>query len=435
MKKEWIKFLTPDGGTEGTAVASEPAQSAPAAESSTPSAPEAPTAPSAPAVTDDVASALGVDSPKPFRVDPMKGMGLSKSPRESINDLLGGGKSTFLGSQPTVKTGAVTPSGQTPVAAPAKPITPAAPKVVTQSQLPAQETPVQPKPATPPQTPQAPAQQPEPLINFQGKQWTPRQIEAFLEGQRMAQQQFAPQQPQQPTQNLTPDQERARIRDIEANFIAQTAPAIDLERAGLNITPEQADLIAAGGTEAATTLQSLMQRSVAYGTMLGRKTIAADLNPILHQLQQQSQQVAQTVQPVLEQARQVAIYETENAFTQQFPQYSDRLDLARIVANELISKNPDWAQRVTRDEFVRTVGAQMPQVYQILGIQPQAAQQSPATPAAPAPIKPATPKVVPASGIKPIQGQRPNTPAAVTQPGKSKQGFQKAALDSIAALR
>lgn len=433
----------------GAAVAAPPAASAPESAVSTPSPSESlPQGDSAPStsipervspITPEIAEQLGIDTPKPIKVEPMKALGLNSTPREGINALIQKSAEKIQRNIPFVKPTpqATTPSGQAPIVqktpAPAQP-TPSAPAA--------------PRPSAPAQ-PAAPTPAAPQTFEVQGRKYTPEQMQAILEDrasrQPVPQAQPQPQVPQQPTQQLSPQQQAEAQNQRESSFINELAPQINLERAGLRVTPDQADVMAAGGEPAANMLNGMMQRAVAYGALTGRKSIAHELNPILKFMDQRHAQdvtrFQQALAPIQEQARSVAAWETEQAFVNAHPDLAPHMDNARIVAHAMIEQAPQWAASVSREDFVKAVGEQTRNVLKNFGIEITPAQTSvpaSATPPAasqapkqPAPVKAA----VTPSGMKPITGQRPNAPAAVTKPVQTKRDFQKVAIDSMASTR
>jgi hypothetical protein len=438
---KWLKLLIPDGETGGNVAVAEPPASAPAPEPAASTPPEPQSAPeTAPVptertspITADVAEQLGVTSPKPFKVDALKALGLDKSPREAIAAAIAkdAAKITrnvpFEKPKPAAPPVAITPvAGQAPVVPPVvKPVAPAPPQ---------------------PATSVAPAPQ---KFKVGDQEMTGEQLAAFVQGlqARSTQPQPATSVPTQPTAPArSPEQEREFVRQRETQFVNETAPAIDLNIAGLKTTPEQADILAAGGQPAAALRDEMNQKAVAYATLLARKTIAAELNPIIkthaQAIQSTQQETLRSMTPVIEHMQSLAAFETEQQFAAEYPDLLPHIDTARIIGHELVRQYPDWARQVSRAEFCKAIAEQTPVVLQRFGVTltPKAPAPAPASNASPtpasAPNKPIPVKTPTSTGPKPITGQRPGgSAAAVTKPAQGRQAFQKVAIDSVSALR
>jgi hypothetical protein len=357
----------------------------------------------------------------------MQALGLKDTPSSSVKALIEK-EALKINRSPVFERG----KGVLPSATPAKPIatTPAPQASAATPAAPAQPTPAQPPVNAPGQVQK---------YKVGDKEYTPEQMAAYLEGQQLAMRhQPAPQAPAapiQPTQQMTPQQQKDYIRQREAGFVAETAPHIDLSLAGTQITPEQADILAAGGPEAVKLHNEIQQRNISYATLLARKTIASEINPILQKAEQIIQQQNATIAPILERERSVAAWETEQEFSKSYPDLAPHIDTARIVGHELVRQFPDWARTVSRQEFIKVVAEQTPAVLQRFGVTvkpvgqaaPAATQKVPTSNGTPVPAKAAAPK--------PITGQAPNKAAAVSKPVQTREGFQRVAVDSVQHLR
>lgn len=454
MNKYWMKLLMADG-TDGNGSAAptpepsapitpEPSSTSESISTPTPSERLSDSSPTIPerttGISADVAEKLGIPAGvKPIDVKPMAALGLPEKPSSAIQTLIQkeGLKLT--------RTPIYDPKAKAAAAAPPA-LASAAPGAATTSTTPA-------KPAEAPVTPSVPTAQsaiaatsPTPTYNVQGRQMTQEQYIAFLEGRSSmagAPQQTASSQPQ-----MTPEQQQQFIRQRESNFVNETAPHIDLNMAGLAMTPEQADIIAAGGPEAVKLITERDQRAIATATLLARKTMAAEINPILQKAEQIMQQQQNTIAPILAREQQIAVWETEQEFTKDYPDLAPHIDTARIVGHELVRQFPDWARQTSRKDFLAQVAQQTPQVLSRFGITIGQAKPG-STPPAGAPAAtpsittpknpPGNPAKIPTSGApkgpQPIRGQAPGKPAAVSKPVQTLNDFQKVSVGSISNLR
>lgn len=456
---KWLKLMEQESTGGGGAAVAEPPVSSPAAESAVSAHSEAASALETPPepttsvpervspITPDVAEALGVTSAQPIEVKPMAALGLEKTPRSAIQDLIAKGHQSITRNVPFEKKPAVpvatTPTGGQAAIKPAAQVAPVTPA----------------QPAAIPATPVIAATPQVPKYKVGDQEFTAEQLAAIANYQRTqpqpaAQPQPAP-QPKAPAQpQLTPEQQKEQIRAGRTNFVNQIAPHIDLKAAGLEVTPEMADILAAGGAPAAELRQQMSQKEVAYALALSRESVANDLNPILHAHAQtitrqndlHQQALAQrdaAIAPLMEQARNVAVYETEQEFVSEYPELAEHIDTARIVGNTLWQQYPEWVQKATRKEFVAEIAKQTPLVLQRfhITVKPRGAAPVAATPpVTPAAPKPGTPAARIATAAKPmpapIRGQAPGKiTAANGTPQQTRQQFQKVAVGSIADLR
>lgn len=450
MKNKWLRLLIPEGETGGngsaSAPAAEPASSpAPSSEpspaasepASSPEPMATPVAPRSPAISPDLAEKMGLpQNTKAIDVKPMHALGLTQPPRSAVKDLIEK-ENLKINRSPVydpkaiaAKVAATTSPAVTP---PATTPTPPAAPVAPAPTIPA-------APATPP---------PGAVQKYKigDREYTPEQMAAYIEGQNANRQQppaIQPQQRQTPTDpmaNMKPEERQAFIKQKETEWVNQTAPAIDLSQVGA-ITPEQADIIAGGGPEAMKVLNEIRQKDVAYSTLLARKTVAQEANPIFEKMERIIQQQAQTIAPILQREQEIATWETEALFVADHPDLVPHFEAARAVGNELVRQFPKWAQTVTRKQFVDAVAEQTRAVNAKFGwdkkslapmssppptIQTPNSAQSKATP-----VKTST-------GPQPIRGQAPGKPAAAGgvkgAAPQTAQQFNRVAIDSVSSLR
>lgn len=431
----WLRLLTPDGEQDGggestSAPASSSVESTPSISIETP--PDSIPDRSSP-ITSEVAEKLGLDptSSRHISVKPMAALGLGEAPSSALKQLVEKENlkvtkaPVFTKPGQTAAPGVITnkiPTDKTPAVT--LPTTPAVKPVVTQ------------QPATPQASIPAPAVQ---KFNIGGKEMTAEQMAAYIEGQnaamRQPQQVPAPvnQTPGQPQR--TPEQQVQYVKERETAFVAQTAPHIDLSLSH-QMTPEQMDVIAAGGPEALAVMNQVRQKDVALATLLARKTIAQEMNPILARTEDVMRQQAAMIQPIIQREQEVAAWETEQDFVKGYPDLVPHIETARVVGRELARAYPQWAATVSRADFVKAVAEQTPAVLAKFGVtigKAQAAAQSPQNaPGSPKPVQ-----TVKSTGTpKPVTGQAPSArSAAVTKPAQTQGGFQKVAVSSISALR
>lgn len=445
---KWLKLMIPDGDNGGStpepstpAIAPEPstandsASTSPTpAESITETPTDIPERTSP--ITADVAEKLGVSTAKPIDVKPLAALGLDKTPRTAINDLLAKDAAKITRNIPFEK----------------KPVSggPAAKPAASMQQPAAQVAPT-PTPAAPALvvTPQVPA----PVVqkyNVGGREMTAEQMAAYLEGVNRAQPQPQPVQQPQQTQPVLPQRSQQEIRQLQANFVAQAAPTVDLDVAGLRVTPEQADVIAQGGEPAVNLLNQMNQRAVAYANLTTREQLAGDLNPIIkahaETIAAQYQDYNQKIAPLLEAQRSVNIYQTEQEFAATYPDLVPYIDTARIIGQQIAETDPAWVASATRPEFLALIAEHVPQVLGRFGvtIAPKTAATAnnvaPATSVAPKAGTTASgvKKVATSSGPKPIAGQAPGKQhgTAVSEPPtQTRKMFQRVGVDSISSLR
>lgn len=438
MNKHWLKLMAPDGDNGGgSAVAEPPAQSIPTTDStpspseSLPAAQESFFERQSP-ITAEAAEKLGITTPRPIEVKPMAALGLEKTSRSAINELIAK-DSLKITKSPQFERPVSTPATTTPA-----PV----------AKVPASQVPLQGQTVAKPVIAATPAVQAVPKYKVGEREYSPEQMQAIIEQGLLRQQpvQSQVQQPQVPANNRTPEQEREFVRQREQQFVSETAPHIDLNIAGLKVSPEQADILAAGGEAGAALWDQMNQKAVAYATLLARKTIAAEANPIFERQMQAVRQQEQVIAPLLEQARSVAAWETEQEFVKAYPDLAAHIDSARVIGHELVRQYPEWAASVDRPTFIKAVAEQTPKLLERFGVKLGSnppAQQTNVAPEASQTAKPtviatnAPAKVATQKGPKPITGQAPGrVPTASSgAPKQTAQGFQKVAVDSISALR
>lgn len=287
------------------------------------------------------------------------------------------------------------------------------------------------EPAAPP-VPAATAKpaEPEPpkKIKVGGKEYTPEELEKLLEPKPATPAAPTPKAPEPAKEAAAPKADAPtpeQIAEAESRFINDVAAKMPL-----TVADAQLEGILAGGKEGAEALTKLLQSTTARAILEARKSIFEDLNPHLAQIHER-------IQPILQESAALQVNATEQLFLSKYPEYSDFLDDARLVANTLIQQYPNEVQAMSREQFVAEVERQLDRIKEAefkrwkqpafagtwkdwhkasksAPATPPAATQPPATPPAAVPATPAPATPAPAAApakpmVKPPAANSPGT--------------------------
>lgn len=215
--------------------------------------------------------------------------------------------------------------------------------------------------------------------------------------------------------------------------------------ANVVFSKEDMEAILEGGEPAAKLLAERINKiseALPRAVLLARKSMFADLNPIL-------ESARQTLAPIVEQQIQLERIGTEQVFVSRHPEYQEHVEHARMVADALIAQYPDQVRAMTREQFVDEVAKQTDVVLQqnykyfnpaATDTWKDALQKAKAiaasAAAAPAVTPPATPAAAPAvAPARPVvAAPASNSPAATGSAGAALSPDKQWHKDTAASL-
>src|SRR5208282_2762879 len=109
--------------------------------------------------------------------------------------------------------------------------------------------------------------------------------------------------------------------------------------------------ILAGDKDGIALLSGKLNSVVAKAVMLARKSVYAELNPILGQLQA-------NLQPVFQNTQQIETAAAEHTFFTAYPDFKTHADTVRKVGEALFAKFPKEVAAMTREQIMQEVAAQ-----------------------------------------------------------------------------
>jgi hypothetical protein len=363
-------------------------------------------------------------SSTPPSISAKDALGLDESPRESLkreNEKVSAQvpKETM----PRDETGRFVKPGKKPVEAP-KPAAKPAEKAPAAGAAPA-----------PTSKPIEPAKPAEPAkIKIGDKEYTADEIAKLLETQKQPAQP-APQPQRAPEAPARKDPTPEEIAALENDFLTQLSTGIP----DVQLSEETLEKILVGGKEGIETLNGVLKSVAARSILEARKSIYAELNPVMAQI---SQQVA----PLIQNNQDLERHATESAFVAKFPEYrGEHLDTARMVALQLVEKYPQQVMQMNREQFIaevdrqtdRLIGDEFKRWYpSYTGTWKDWAKESKAPPQTPSgPMASPTQAAPPAAATPPKPAPKPmakppaaNSPGAVTGAPKD---WQKGVAGSL----
>ena len=316
-------------------------------------------------------------------------------------------------------------TGDTPL--PEKKSVPMAPEV----KLPPKAEPVVPE-VTPAPTPApvpapVPVPAPEAKIKIGGKEYTNAELEqALAKSATPAPTPTPAPAPVVPAKVLTPE-------EISANEAAWTSQFIKENKLVVPFTKDETETLLTGGDESAALLSKKFTDTVAQAVLLARKSIYAEVGPVVDRL-------AGTVTPLVQQQIQLEKIAVEQQFVQEHPDIVPHVAVARSIAEELLRLYPNETRAMTREQFTREVYAQT-DVYlqgEYRRFNPSASgswrdANKPVAPIAPPAAGLATPAPAPAvvaAVIPRAPAPTANSPAG-TASGGAPQSFSKSVAKSL----
>ena len=259
-----------------------------------------------------------------------------------------------------------------------------------------------PLPETTPKTETPKTETPE-KIKIGDKEYTKAELEAKLAERSAPAAVPAPAVPAaEPVKPPTPEEIAAAEGKWVEGFLSQ-------EKISVPFTEKEMETILAGDKDGIALLSSKLNGVLAKAVMLARKSIYADLNPVIGGLQA-------NLQPVVQNAAQVEAATAEHEFFSMYPDFKAHTDTVRRVGEALLTRFPNECKAMTRQALMAEVAAQADRIIQDecsrfapgknwRELQKAAPAPAPApAPAAPAPAKipaPAanSPAAIPAAGI------------------------------------
>ena len=199
-----------------------------------------------------------------------------------------------------------------------------------------------------PTEPVKPAEPPTPAkVKIGDKEYSVEELTALLhQKQQPARPEAAPAPQAAPpaVKSQTPEE----VAAMETEYITQLSAGIP----DVQLTEESLEKILVGGKEGLAALNGLLKGVAARSILEARKSIYAELNPVVSQLSQQ-------VSPLIHNNQQLERHATEMAFTSKFPEYSgENLGTARYVAEQLVEKYPQAVAQMDRDQFLEEINRQ-----------------------------------------------------------------------------
>jgi hypothetical protein len=327
----------------------------------------------------------------------------------------------------------ITPPGKPTDVAPAKPASPLIEKPAVETPAPAAATPTE-KPVVETPAPAAPAKPADEKVKIGDKEYTKAELEQALAARTAT-------APAAPTPALTPAAAPAPTpvkpptpEEIATNEAKWQTSFIEQEKLTVPITDKEMETILAGDKDGVALLSGKLNSVVAKAVMLARKSVYAELNPILGQLQQ-------NLQPVFQNTAQVEQAAAEHQFFTAYPDFAKHANTVRKVGEALFTRFPKEIAAMTREQIMAEVAAQSDRI-----IQDECSRFAPGKnwrdlvkPAAPAPVAaapapaPAPVAAAPVSAPAPAKIQAPgsNSPAGTPVGGPTKD-WNKSTAASLA---
>jgi hypothetical protein len=318
----------------------------------------------------------------------------------------------------------ITPPGkptETPAPKPASPLT----EKPAETPAPAAAVPAE-KPAETP-IPAAPAKPADEKVKIGDKEYTKAELEQALAARTAPAPAAAPVAAPEPVKALTPEEIATNEAKWQTSFIEQ-------EKLTAPITDKEMETILSGDKDGVVLLSSKLNSVVAKAVMLARKSVYAELNPILGQLQA-------NLQPVFQNTAQVEQAAAEHQFFTAYPDFAKHADTVRKVGEALFTRFPKEVAAMTREQIMAEVAAQSDRI-----IQDECSRFAPGKnwrdlvkPAAPAPVAaapvpapaPVAAAPVPAPAPAKIQAPGSNSPAGTPVGGPTKD-WNKSTAASLA---
>ena len=307
-------------------------------------------------------------------------------------------------SAPAEPTGTTTIKPEIPL--PPIPEKPAAKE--TPAPEPAKETPA-PTPAPEPvkETP-APTTAPEAKVKIGDKEYTKQELEQALAVRTAPQPAPAPAAAPAPEPIKPPTAEEIATAENKwvENFIGQ-------EKLSVPITEKEMEAILSGDKDGVALLSGKLNSVVARAVLLARKSVYAELNPILGQLQA-------NLQPVFQNTQQVEAAAAEHQFFTAYPDFSKHADTVRKVGEALFTRYPKEVAAMTREQIMAEVAAQSDRIIQdeCNRFAPGKNWRDLSKPTAPAPA-PVAAAPAPAPAPAPVAAAPAPAPAKIQAPGSN----------------
>lgn len=197
------------------------------------------------------------------------------------------------------------------------------------------------------------------------------------------------------------------------------------------------EAIALGDKKGAEVLSSHIARAVGRAVLEARKTIFADVNPVLSAL-------SDAVRPIQTNFEQIERHAAAAQFTSTFPHLADDIDRAREIGEMLLSQYPQEIAKMTRVQFLAEVARQTEimndQEFRrwnptYKGTWREYREQAKAASAAPVvdPIQPPKPAEVPSKPVPPkVRPLSANSPMSGPVSGDAARNWHKDVASSLA---
>ncbi len=289
------------------------------------------------------------------------------------------------------------------------------------------KAPDSPKPeAAKPAAPAEPAK-----IKIGGKEYTEAQLAELLA-------------PRQDPPKTPPAAEAPAAKPPTAEEISQREGAFveELSKEVLSalVIPEgDMEAIALGDKKGAEVLTTHIARAVGRAVLEARKTIFADVNPVLSAL-------SDAVRPIQTNFEQIERHAAAAQFTSTFPHLADDIDRAREIGEMLLSQYPQEIAKMTRVQFLAEVARQTEIINDqefrrwnptYKGTWKEYREQAKAASAAPAPVDPVQtdkPTDVPPKPVPPkVRPLSANSPMSSPVRGDEARNWHKNVANSLAS--
>lgn len=151
-----------------------------------------------------------------------------------------------------------------------------------------------------------------------------------------------------------PEPTAEEIAEAETKFIQTLSDNITTDHL---VSEKDVEDILVGGDEARERLQQFAKNLTALAVLETRKSIFAELNPVLAD-------ISNKVTPVLQQTQDLEKYQMTQMFTQRHPEYAEagQMDLAAEIATQLQQQYPKEVQAMSREQFADEVARQADKV-------------------------------------------------------------------------
>ena len=226
-------------------------------------------------------------------------------------------------------------------------------KVAEQQTPKTEETPKAEQEAEPEKPEPVAEEKPEPQkYKLHGREFTEEELNQLVNKALAPQPEQKPAEPEK--EEAPPEPTAEEIAEAETKFRQTLSEKIQTDHL---VSDKDVEDILVGGDEARERLQQFAKNLTALAVLETRKSIFAELNPVLAD-------ISNKVTPVLQQTQDLEKYQMTQMFTQRHPEYAEagQMDLAAEIATQLQQQYPKEVQAMSREQFADEVARQADKV-------------------------------------------------------------------------